>query len=389
MRRFPALLLSLAALGACADGPVGPHAGAVDVVAASLSTPVPGVEQRFGTVGGGAHYALYRPAAWNGRLVVYAHGYVDPASPVALPQVDDLRDALLSQGFGIAYSSYSENGYALKDGVIRTRQVREMFEDRFGAPQHAYLLGHSLGGAVSVMLAERNPELWSGVLPMCGVVGGSRLEFDYLFNVRVLFDYFFPGTLPGDALHVPADLDWDTEAFPAIYGALVAHPEKLVEMAGVEQSGLSAMGTDLAEALVSALWFQHHGTSDLLGRTRGASPFDNTATVYAGSRDDEALNAGVDRFSSAKRGEKFAERWFEPTGRLSVPTLMLHTARDPVVPLAHESAYAGLAGSMGSSSMLVQRTVDAFGHCAFSAEDTFRAFQDLVVWAEYGIKPEP
>jgi pimeloyl-ACP methyl ester carboxylesterase len=207
--------------------------------------------------------------------------------------------------------------------------------------------------------------------------------------VRVLFDYFFRGTLPGDALHVPADLDWETEAFPAIAGALAARPDLLVEMASVEQSGLSTMGPDLAEALISALWFHHHGADDLLGRTKGASPFDNTATEYAGSLDDEKLNAGVQRISSAKRGEKFADRWFEPTGRLSVPTLMLHTSRDPVVPVAHEAAYAAAADAAGSSAMLVQRTVDAFGHCAFSAADTFGAFQDLVLWAEYGVKPAP
>ena len=390
MRRFPALLFSLAVVGACADGPAEPVTAGVDVVAASLATPVPGVEQRSGTVGPGAHYALYKPAAWNGRLVVYAHGYVAPEAEVALPEIDPLRDALLSQGFGVAYSSYSENGYALKDGVIRTRQVRDLFADRFGAPQHAYLLGHSLGGAVSIVLAERNPELWSGVLPMCGVVGGSRLEFDYLFNVRVLFDYFFPGTLPGDALHVPATLDWETQALPAIYGALLSRPDKLVEMAGVEQAGFAGMGmADLAPAVISALWFQHHGVEDVLGRTGGGSPFDNTATVYRGSLDDEALNAGVQRVRADKRGEKFAARWFEPTGRLSVPTLMLHTTRDPVVPVAHQAAYAEAASEAGGTAMLVQRTVDAFGHCTFTPEQTFAAFQDLLVWAEYGVKPAP
>lgn len=42
-----------------------------------------------GEHGPGARYAIYRPAEWNGRLVVYAHGFIDPAAPVALPQAEN------------------------------------------------------------------------------------------------------------------------------------------------------------------------------------------------------------------------------------------------------------------------------------------------------------
>ena len=391
MRKLPAVLLSLSILGACAEGPAQPDAGAVETLAtASLSTAVPGVEQRVGSVGPGSLYALYKPDGWEGRLVVYAHGYVAPEAPVALPEIDPLRDALLAQKIAVAYSSYSENGYALKDGAQRTKQVRELFAERFGEPTHAYIVGHSLGGAVSIMLAEKHPSLWSGALPMCGVVGGSRLEFDYLWNVRILFDWFFPGVLPGDAMNVPADLDWEGEALPAIVTAISTRPDLLVGLAQVEQSGLRDMPLEnLGAALVQALWFQLHGTNDVLGRTNGRSPFDNTATWYSGSADDAALNAGVQRIAGSRGAVKWAERYYEPTGRLQVPTIMLHTTRDPVVPIAHEAAYAAVAAANGGDAMLVQRTVDAFGHCAFTPESQFAALNDLIVWAEYGVKPAP
>src|SRR2546428_4471005 len=57
----------------------------------------------------GALYALFLPHDWNGRLVVYAHGFVDPAAPVALPDsapvdvapwVVELRETLLQSGYG-------------------------------------------------------------------------------------------------------------------------------------------------------------------------------------------------------------------------------------------------------------------------------------------------
>ena len=51
---------------------------------------------------------------------------VEPAigAPVALPSAQDhftiLRSALMDRGFAVASSSFSENGFALKDGAQRT-----------------------------------------------------------------------------------------------------------------------------------------------------------------------------------------------------------------------------------------------------------------------------
>jgi hypothetical protein len=90
------------------------------------------VDGRFGP---GALYRMVRPTVWNGSLLLYAHGYVSPTLPVALPsEVDLLIGQLTSQGFAVAYSSFSENGWAVKDGAQRTHQLLGVFSDRFGAP---------------------------------------------------------------------------------------------------------------------------------------------------------------------------------------------------------------------------------------------------------------
>ena len=74
-----------------------------------------------GKIGPGSMYALFVPADWNGGLVLYAHGYVNPARPVALPIPtgieDAFRDGILDLGYAVAYSSYSENGWAVADGA--------------------------------------------------------------------------------------------------------------------------------------------------------------------------------------------------------------------------------------------------------------------------------
>ena len=72
-------------------------------------------------------YAFAVPDDWNGDLIVYGHGIVDPAAPVALPTTQDgftdLKVALLQRGFAVAYTSYSENGYALKDAFHRLHEL--------------------------------------------------------------------------------------------------------------------------------------------------------------------------------------------------------------------------------------------------------------------------
>src|SRR5215203_2849719 len=77
--------------------------------------------------GPGSLYALDVPAAWNGDLVVYAHGILDPVLRVVLPSSQDdfvtVRAALMARGFAVASSSYSANGFALKDASQRTRQL--------------------------------------------------------------------------------------------------------------------------------------------------------------------------------------------------------------------------------------------------------------------------
>ena len=56
-------------------------------------------------VSNGAQYAMFVPAAWNGRLVLWAHGFVDPAAPIVLPDAQppdvapwliELRESLLA-----------------------------------------------------------------------------------------------------------------------------------------------------------------------------------------------------------------------------------------------------------------------------------------------------
>src|SRR5882724_9500396 len=89
---------------------------------------------------GGSLYRLVRPTNWNGRLVLYAHGFVPSDAPVALPPEGSLLISLLTpQGFAVAYSSFSEKGWAVKDGTERTHQQLGIFSARFARQERVYI----------------------------------------------------------------------------------------------------------------------------------------------------------------------------------------------------------------------------------------------------------
>ena len=85
----------------------------------------------------------------------------------------------------------------------------------------------------------------------------------------------------------------------------------------------------------------------------------------------------------------YLQRWYQPKGNLRIPVLTLHTTMDPVVPFWHQPAYAAIVADAGRSDLLVQRTVDSYGHCAFTPEEHITAFMDLVSWVETGVAPAP
>lgn len=407
MYRFPfravAVLLTVAAVAACeSTTPSTPsepvattHLSGVTAFEVQPQADPIWAKQFVGETGPGSSYALYVPHDWNGDLVVYAHGYVMPQLPVTLPNITALRNAFGANRYAVAYSSYSENGFDLKDGAQRTHQLKGLFTAKFGRPEHTYIIGHSLGGAITMYLAEKYGNQYAGALPMCGFVGGSTAEVNYIANVRILFNVFYPGVLAGTAAEVPASLQWNASTQAAIVAAISANPTGAVVISQTRQTAVPiASASELGPSIINALAFQIFGTNDLRARTHGHIPFDNANTVYSSPNsalaDALALaNARAERYSAPPDAANYLQHYFEPSGDLRIPTLTLHTTRDPVVPAWHEPMYAAKAAAAGNSANLVQRSVNRFGHCTFTGAETLQAFADLVGWVEFGVRPNP
>ena len=212
-------------------------------------------------------------------------------------------------------------------------------------------------------------------------------------NTRALFDFFYPDVLPGTASEVPPGLDIGQAIVSPAVAVMQNDPAGALAVGLIEQTPIPfASPAELVQSIATALAWHAMSSGDLLDRTHGHTYFDNSQTEYVGALSMTllaAINDGVERFSVAPSALEYLDQNYEPSGDLRIPTLMLSTSRDPVVPGFHEVAYRNVVAAAGNSDLLVQRTVDRYGHCIFGPAELASAFADLARWVELGIKPTP
>jgi hypothetical protein len=336
-----------------------------------------------GTTTGGALTRICFPAGWNGDLILYAHGYVQPDAPLAIPDnliggtpVEDLINSL---GYAYATTSYRANGLvadvAVSDLVLLEELVRRTVRPD---PVRVYVAGVSEGGLVAALAVEGQPDRYTGALAACGPIGDFARQIDYINDVRVVFDYLLPGVIPGSAIDPPdeARTGWASTYAPAVAAALADDPAAALDLATV--TAIPSDGIDVAtlgEAVAGILWYNVVGTADAQTRL-GGQPYDNEGRVYQGSSDDAALNAGVARFAADPDARAALGR-FETSGDPSAPISILHTTGDPNVPFFHQPLYAGKVAAAGRSGLLHRSDVERFGHCAFTSIEVLAAFNAL------------
>ena len=431
-----ATCLAFAATGCAEHTPTAPATHFAPIASANVTSEEPGFGPWArivkGETGPGSLYAIYIPQNWNGAAVHYVHGIRPPLDPVTLdgvtmsglpePNGQDgffaVREGLGERGYAFVYSSFSENGLALKDGAQRTHQLRGLLASELGGqPERNYLLGYSLGALVAMNLAERFPGQYNGVMAACGMVGGTQRELQYIGDVRALFDAFFPGVLPGNAITPPETPLTVAQLQQRVVGA-ISQPGgalKLFAIASTVQTPLafapigsltnpgSVAFQSLVGSLVTALYYQHIGIPDVLDRTHDNSPYGNVGVTYTlgtsvipgldgllGAMIADANTPGgaaeVTRYEMSDEAREYFARYYQPTGRVAIPTLTIHNRFDPLVPFFHESDFAGIVGSDGAN-MLLQRAVPNYAHCAFDKNLIVNGVVDLDNWATSGTKP--
>jgi pimeloyl-ACP methyl ester carboxylesterase len=372
---------------------------------------------RWSGVLNGATYRIEVPKNWNGKLVMWAHGYAGQVPELSLDSIEGtpiMRRYLLDNGYAWAASSYSKNYYDVRAGVEDTNALALNFNAiaankgrLLPPPTKVFIAGVSMGGHVAAAAVETETQVYavnkvrySGSVPMCAVLADTEL-FNYFAGYQVAAQQLANAPIT---------------AFP------------VADFAG------------LAPTIQNALWSSFPRTSNAQGNklknivmnlSGGARPFyaegwadeGNQGNIWASLGDDGSiagiLNSNVldttqlfykvddssptitlldTAFNNASfkirptldanRLRRDGLRWIPAVnGEVSVPVVTLHTLGDLFVPFKMQQLYLQRMKAKRSDQWLVQRAVRDVGHCAFTAAEAAAAFDAMTKWEAGGTKP--
>jgi pimeloyl-ACP methyl ester carboxylesterase len=372
-----------------------------------------------GRLPSGATYLMDVPAAWNGTVLLFSHGYNEAGRPNPAQNAPDdaTRRLLLEKGYALVGSSYATTGWAVTDAVPDQLATLSAFTDRFGTARRTLAWGRSYGGLVTTAIAERHPDRIDGSLSLCGLVHGGVANWnntlDPAFALKTLLA---PGSdipltgLPdraaatdaanaltavvdsaqstasgrarialAAALHNipvwnqptqtrPAATDWDAQQanqYPAVKGLLQIAAFTRRQEAEARAGGNMSWNTGVDYAKLLGRSSVRKEVTELYKKA-GLSLRADLATLNRAPRigADPAAVAWMSRTSSF-------------TGRLTKPQLSVHTTGDALVPVQTESALRRAVTAAGSPALLRQAYVDNAGHCTFSPAEQLAALHTL------------
>ncbi|MCW2938169.1 MAG: hypothetical protein JWN00_1154 [Actinomycetia bacterium] len=342
-----------------------------------------------------AAYDIEVPPGWNHKLVLYTHGYAGQGTVLTVgPPPYGLRQKLLDEGYAWAASSYYDNGYDVRAGVVGTHDLAELFAKQVARPAQRFIVGVSMGGHVIGRSIEQYPFFYSGAMPMCGVLGDDTL-FDYYLSYNLVAQ-----DLAGIPAY-PPPADYTTNAVPSIEQALglagltPAHDTTNDLGKQFRSIVINRTGGPRPGAVPSfAFWkdFVFSLGAPAAGTTLAQNPGQlatNVGTVYAPNSPVD-VNGTVQRVPVANpHARNFPGLSQVPLieGTPTAPVLTLHGLGDLFVPFSMEQAYAAKVAQHHLSGLVVQRAIRTTQHCEFSPTEVGTAWDDLVHWVATGQQP--
>ena len=355
----------------------------------------------------GGYYWIAVPKDWNGTLVVHAHGGPRTATPEANDPLEDLErfSMTVKEGYAWAGSTYRRGGYGVRMAAEDTDDLRQIFWDAFGKPRRTILHGQSWGGNVAAKTAElyaRDAEgqvVWDGVVLTSGVLAGGARAYDFRADLRAVYQFYcnnhpapdepqYPlwQGLPMDSAMTRAQL---AQRVQVCTGVGLPENQRTAEQKRNLADILAVVGIEEDQLVSHLAWATFLFRDMVQTRLDGLNPFDNSATVYAGSHDDAALNAGVQRFAADPMGEARLAYDAALSGLIVAPTLTIHGKADPTAFVSNEAAYRQTVAAAGRSDLLVQTFTDEAEHSRLSSPQYVALFQAMSRWLDAGDKPTP
>ncbi|WTF03219.1 hypothetical protein OHB14_17570 [Streptomyces sp. NBC_01613] len=353
----------------------------------------------------GAYYAIAVPNRWNGSLVVHAHGGPDlGAGSDPERSVDDLArwSVMVDEGYAWAGSSYRRGGYGTRMAAEDTENLRRLFVEEFGKPRRTYVHGQSWGGNVAAKIVEtygRKHGPYDGALLTSGVLGGGSRGYDYRVDLRVVYQYYCHNhprpTEPQYPLWqgLRAGSTMTAAGLRARLQECTGYASAPQERTALQQRNLDdilAVTRIPERTLESHLRFATFTFRDIVhDRLGGRNPFSNQGVRYAGSHDDAALNAGVERFAADPTAVRDLSYDSDLTGKVAIPVLTMHAIDDPTAFVEHEAAYRATLQGAHRDRYLVQTFTRESEHSELSDAEYANSLAALDTWVRTDRKPTP
>ena len=337
----------------------------------------------------GAKFKILFPQNWKGKLVMYAHGYEFMGSPLqsSNPALAERMQPFLERGFAVACSDYRKQGFALPEGIEDVETLRKYFFDTYGKPDTVFMVGHSMGGGVTLGTIENYPQYYNGGLPLCPLSSQPYVQCRKEFDMLVTFNVLFPGIVPMLSEIMNPASGFKSLSFQEVFQKMDGMKKQLLKDSVLVKQ--FAKRFDLKpEDLPGSILFNENVLRDLALKA-GGNPFDNTNTLYSGFPDDWEINQKVERLTALPGANKLLER-YNRTGDISKPVVLMHTIYDQLIPPAFGVVnYDNMVHQKGKEQWLVVKYTKGQGHCQFTPGQTGIAFDILRNWAANGERPKP
>ena len=371
---------------------------------------------RWAGVLNGASYLVEVPATWNGKLVMYAHGFAGAGLTLSVGP-PGIRRYLIQNGYAWAASSYSKNNYDVRAGIEDTNALALQFNTiaaansrTLAAPSKIYITGVSMGGHITAAAIEDEAAAtaihkvkYAGAVPMCGVVGDTALFNEFGAMQMVAQDEAGVASSPITS--------WSTVATKVLGALFSSFPSAATPTAQIATTATGANWASAVKNLTggerplfaqglafggsfpggSLTTFGGDGTVTGILTKNVVDTTGFTYTIDGDAAASAALNASVQKLTAvadANRLRRDGLRWIPVVnGEFKIPVVTIHTLGDLFVPFGMEQVYQQRAAAKGNSAWLVQRAIRGASHCDFTVAEQVDAFDAMIKWERDGVKP--
>lgn len=392
---------------------------------------------------GAANWKAAVPGNWNGTVLLWNHGIRLPTStdhsaefaPVGTN--GSTETALLGKGYALLGSSYSSQGFAVRDAVNDDLALLTQFKATHpGKVQRTIVWGASLGGLITETLAEEKPSLFVGAAPGCGVLAGAVPIADQtldsaLMVKAILLPTLMVGGYTSDAQAAAAatavkDGILKLLANPATSTGTAGRVLAIATLQGLPYQTENYNGASLGSFVGAAAQGVITQASAAILNNRdgikksGGNVATNVGTSYLAKANGHALSrfqslglpgsllrsyaltidSRITRVAASSAARAKARLNGAPTGRVIIPIVTMHTEYDPFVTAGNEALFAQRVAAVGTTAKVLQMYVAppfyadrtatgggapyGAGHCVFTQQQWLDQLDTLTTFIAQG-----